>query len=266
MGKSVGWRQLGSRALVYGALKYAAAGVIGWAVTVYGLFASDFNLYEVSQAWRSPLGWGIFFGYAPLYTMAVDGLLFLLPKKPAFLKGCLYALGGYLYFFLHPFGWGPGRLDMGFWIAGTVGAIIALAYGAAEAWLRRRRPRAAVIACMAPLLLWGLTILDYTYTREWQEKSTESGYEASFGYFNGEKRIPVEVPPGETVRLEISIARPTEGGWGFRVEDGKGRLVPTKMLREQQYLLTTPGRFDLVLTGDRWREGEVKICWKKETP
>ncbi|WNQ11941.1 hypothetical protein MJA45_02460 [Paenibacillus aurantius] len=265
MGKSVGWRQLGSRALVYGALKYAAAGVIGWAVTVYGLFASDFNLYEFSQVTRSLIFWGILLGYAPLYTMAVDGLLFLLPKKPALLKSCLYALGGYLYF-LRPFGWGPGWLDTGFWIAGTVGAIIALAYGAAEAWLRSRRLQTKVIAWAAPLLLWGLSSLDYTYTREWQEKSTESGYEASFGYFNGEKRISVEVPPGETVKLELTVARPTEGGWGFRVEDEKGRLVPTKMLREQQYLLTTPGRFDLVLTGDRWREGEVKIRWKKETP
>ncbi|MFD0958227.1 hypothetical protein [Paenibacillus chungangensis] len=248
---------IGLRVIAYVASKLAAAGLVflGFLAIMAG-----FQLYEMSQlAWELPL-WKYIYGYAVLFSVVVDAVLYKYKAGPSkiALTVLLYILGGYVPFLF----WFPGQWLLSLY-AGVFGVACALAFLAISNLFRGLQLYSAAAAL---LLLAGsiyISTTDFTVTRQWTETRTADSYQAEFAYFNGQKGIPVKLEKGQTLSYKIDW-QITGGGYGTHL-DAKGG---THTSAEQDvdawfisYRVDTPSTVRIVVTGDQ-AQGALKVSWE----
>ncbi|MBB6673478.1 hypothetical protein [Cohnella nanjingensis] len=240
----------------YSASKVAAAGLVFWGFLVV---AGGFELYQMSELTRQLPLWGYIYGYAVLFSVLVDAVLYRckINFSKTTLTFLLYVVGGYVPFLV----WSSGQ-----WIfslfAGAYGVACALAFLAAAHLFRRWWPYSTAAAI---LLLAGavyISTADFTVTKHWMGTRTADGYRAEFTYFNGKKEISVDLGMDQTLSYHIDW-QITSGGYGTYLDAEGGTY--TNVMRGGEawvaYRVKKPSTVRIVVTGDR-TQGALTIKWE----
>ncbi|MCU6707984.1 hypothetical protein M6D81_04595 [Paenibacillus sp. J5C_2022] len=247
----------GLRVIGYVASKLAAAGLVF--LGFLGMMAG-FQLYEMSELARQLPLWKYIYGYAVLFSVVVDAMLYKCKAGPSkiALTVLLYILGGYVPFLF----WFPGQWFLSLY-AGVFGVACALAFLAVSHLFRVLRLYSAVAAL---LLLAGsiyISTTDFTVTEQWTETRTADSYQAEFAYFNGQKGIPVKLEKGQTLSYNIDW-QITSGGYGTYLDAKGGTHTSTEQDGEAwliSYRVDMPSTVRIVVTGDQ-AQGALKVEWE----
>ncbi|WP_217557057.1 hypothetical protein [Paenibacillus sp. GbtcB18] len=236
--------------------KLAAAGTL-FTVFVIIIIKTKAGLYQISEAARLPYLWWLVYGYAVIYSILTELILFkFFPKAKVWIRMVVYGAGGFAPFVVLIFD--PVYIA----ISGLIGSVCALFFYAADCLYGRTKIMSAVAALCIPAVLLVFAWGDFTETRQWREVRTDSSYEVSFAYFNGEKAVPIPIKKGETALLTYSWTM-KNGGYGVRFTDVK--QVPGDLPEKNKIRIRVPesGVASLVLTGDH-AEGTFRMEWNAE--
>lgn len=246
-----------SQVAAYVASKLAAAGLVffGFLVIVGG-----FELYQMSELTRQFPLWVYIYGYAVLFSVVVDAVLYKCKAGPSkmVLTVLLYMLGGYIPFLV----WFPPDQWILSLFAGGYGLACALTFLAATHLFRGWWPYSAAAAMLLLAGVVYVSMADFTVTKQWTETRTTDDYRAEFAYFNGQKEIPVELGMGQTLSYHIDW-QVTNGGYGTYL-DTEGGTYTNVMLGDVAwiaYRAKTPSTIRIVVTGDR-AQGALTIEWE----
>ncbi|EGL17877.1 MULTISPECIES: hypothetical protein [Paenibacillus] len=236
--------------------KLAAAGTL-FTIFVIIALADDAGLYQISEAARFPYLWWLVYGYAVMYSILVELILFkFFPQAKVGVRMIVYGAGGFAPFAVFFFN------TLYIAIPGLIGSVCALFFYAADSLYRRTKIMSAVAGLCIPAVLLVFAGGDFTETKQWREIRTHSSYEVSFAYFNGEKAVPVPIKQGETALLTYSWTM-KNGGYGVRFTDVK--QVPGDPPGDNKIRIRAPesGISTLILTGDH-AEGTFRVEWTVE--
>jgi len=198
--------------------------------------------------------WGYIYGYAVLYSAAVDAALRKLKigQVRMALTVLLYVLGGYFPFMI----WFPNQWMLSL-IAGLYGVACALSFLAASHLFRGCLPFSAPAAL---LLLAGAiysTLSDFTVTEQWMETRTAESYRAEFNYFDGRKEIPIKLTKGLTLSYYIDWQITNGCGCGTHLDAARGEYRTVKKNSEGwiSYRAEASSIVRIVVTAERAQGG-----------
>ncbi|CAM4315231.1 hypothetical protein [Paenibacillus tarimensis] len=244
--------------------KIAASGLVFLGLlAVLGGF-DGYNMWKISR--ELPL-WGFIYGYALLFSVAVDALLYKLKKGPSKMAVTvlLYILGGYvplLYWFQSPW-----YMSL---IAGAYGVACALVYLAAAYLFRRWWPYSTAAAILLLAVAIYVSTSDFTVTKQWVETRTADSYYAEFDYFNGKKEIPISLDAGQTLTYQVDWQITNGGGYGMYLDAEDGAIgtyiqEPGSGTEQISYRVERPSTVQIVVTGNR-AQGAVTVTWQITGP
>lgn len=236
--------------------KMAGAGTGMTVLFLWILVTSRIDWYEVSETLSNRHLWLLFFGYGLLVALIVEGVIWKFRIKRREVRPVSYMAAGFLLFFA--FG-----VNVFAVIAGIISAVFAFFFYVGEMAARHSKIYRFVFAFVLPALLLIIAWVDFSVKQGWKENRTEEGYEASFQYFHGEHRIPVELKKGESIAFTINFDADNGGGYGHSFEDVKGRPTGMDELGEDWlgYKAEKDGIYYIVLWGDEV-SGSILIDWE----
>lgn len=197
----------------------------------------------------------IVYVYGIGYSLLVDGAAKLLRLDSAVWRWGLHAIGGYLFFFLFM------RFDI--WLVlsfGTLGALIASIFFAADRFIRRKFWR-LFCAYGAPVLL-GLLLIASPYVPAtkvgWEEQRTDGRLEASYQFFHGKEPIPIRAEQGQTITFSV------DGESGYHVVGPDGELVAMeeRAANELAVEVQESGTYTLTIVGNKSENGHITVVWQ----
>jgi hypothetical protein len=218
-----------------------------------------FDRYDMSEITRQLPVWWFIYGYAVLFSVGVDAVLYKCKAGPAKMAFTilLYMLGGYIPFLF----WFQGQW---FWslFAGLYGVSCALSFLAATHLFRARWPYSAAAALLLLTMALYVSLTDFTVTKQWTETRTADGYRAEFAYFHGHKEIPVKLEAGQTLSYHINW-QVNEGGYGTHLDAKGGTYENVTRGGEPQitYRVNAPSTVQIIITGDR-AQGKLTVVWE----
>ncbi|MFS0722516.1 hypothetical protein [Paenibacillus sp. 1P07SE] len=246
-------------AAAYLCAKLTAAGAVFIALMV---LLAGLDPVALSQLIGQLPFWAIFYGYAVLFSICMDGLMAVWkPKSSLFIRVLLYIVGGYL-----PFLWFFPQQP--FWILfiGLYGVVCALCFYGIDASMRHKWP-ASAIAALALLGAMGyLTLADHTRVEGWSEQREEAAYSAQFDYFHGQKEVAIQLKQGDTLTYRVAFEL-REGGHGYRLDGPGGDPIGMEQLEDGGLRMRAEEDKEVrvILTGDR-ANGTVRVTWEVEPP
>ncbi|WP_413366406.1 hypothetical protein [Lysinibacillus sp. 3P01SB] len=236
--------------------KMAGAGTGMTVLVIWTLVVSEIDWYEVSETLSNRYLWLLFFGYGLLVALLVEGVVWKFRIKRHSIRPIGYMAAGFLLFYV--FG-----INVFAVIAGIISAVFAFLFYMGEMAARHSRSYRIVFAFVLPALFLVIAWIDFSVKQRWEENRTEEGYEATFGYFHGEHRIPVELKKGESVYFTINFEPANDGGYGHSFEDANGQPAGMEELGRDSfgYRAEQNGVYYIVLWGDRFN-GSIAIDWE----
>lgn len=230
---------------------------------VFSIIIVGWNRYELSKLAANSGLLILFFPYAIAFSLIADWLASRAKQGRQFLLVMLYIAGGYLPFLVLSF---RNSEFAFFFIAGTIGMLCSLAHLGLSCWVQRFSFYSIAATVGVAALTVYLVLGDFTVKKGVQESLTNTSYQASFDYFYGEHKVPIDLQEGTTLHYEVFWNEMKNGGYGHYMVDMKGRLVGRTASPDSNVLtLTVPksGQYYFVLTGVRF-EGKVRIEWRIE--
>lgn len=243
------------RALAYLSAKLAAAGIVFLTLM---LLLSRFDIVQVQETMFFMPFWTLFYGYAVLFSMLVDALVYKLHRPYSrLISVLLYAAGGYAPFFLF-FSHEPMLIV----IAGLYGLVCALCFYGIDASLRRRWPHGGIVALVMLAALGWLALADHTRVEGWTEQRSETAFTAQFDLLHGEFPVPIELRRGETLTYKIEF-RIDRGGYGYSLAGPKGQPIGMEQLADGRLQVTADRDMEVqVLIRGRRASGGVMVSWE----
>lgn len=248
-------RSWGSMNIHYLYSKLVGAGFSFFIFIIFLIIQSSLNLYQLSEALTSPWLWAVFYVYGILSSFIIDWIVVKSSwarRWPLF----LHIFAGFIVFFF----------VFGFWItllvAGPIGAIAALLFYIGMKFVSKNKWSALIFAIILPLLLTIVSMTDFTQKKNWVEVRNEKQYEATFSYFNGAHKIPIQLVKGDELSFAVDFYASNDGGWGSRFEDVKGTYLP--MIEHGDLLIYTAdedGEYYIVVGGNRL-SGKLVVEWE----
>lgn len=236
--------------------KIAGAGTGMTVLFLWILVVSRIDWYEVSETLSNGYLWLLVFGYGLLVALVVEGVIWKFQIKRPSVRPISYMGAGFLLFFA--FG-----VNIFAVIAGIISAVFAFLFYIGEMAARHSKFYRLIFAFVLPVLFLVIASVDFSVKRGWEENRTEEGYEATFEYFHGEYRIPVELKKGESIAFTINFDADNGGGNGYSFEDAKGHPTGMEELEGDWlgYEAEKDGVYYIVLWGDQV-SGSILIDWK----
>ncbi len=238
--------------------KLAAASFSFAIFAVYMLFLARFDLYKFTNAFSYTYLIFVFFIYGIICSGLVDLLCFKITRFSKIgIKVGLYALAGIGIFVV------LGGINIFSLFAGSIGAVFALLFYFGTYVAKRSKAFTIGLAAGIPLLFTILLSIDFTVKRNWIEVKELSSFEASFQYFNGEHRIPIEARKGQEIYFTIDLESENGGGHGYHVKNNYGTLQPMEEVHEKKTKMKVKkdGTYFIIVTADDL-EGNFKVEWE----
>lgn len=236
--------------------KIAGAGTGMTVLFLWILFSSRMDWFKVSETLSDYKLWLLFFGYGLLVALLVEGVLWKFQLKRRYIWLFSYMAAGFLLFFA--FG-----VNVFAVIAGIISAVFALFFYIGEMAARHSKLYRFIFAFVLPVSFLVIASIDFSVQHGWEENRTQEGYEATFEYFQGEHRIPVELKKGESVAFTINVDSENGGSYGYSFEDAKGHPTGMDELGGDwlAYEAEQDGIYYIVLRGHQI-SGSILIDWK----
>jgi len=216
---------------------------------------SGFSLFDLSKMLESHWLWMAFYLYAIICSIIIDGLHHIFSNK-LWMTLILYSVFGFLPFifiFIEEIGF--------IIIAGVVGAGAALLYYIGWTVATKNKWSTIVFAFVVPILFIFVLNYDFTTKENWQETYDDNRYEASFSYFSGEHKIPINLEKGDTLSFSISFNAKNDGGWGNHFENKRGDYLPmVENGRSLEYDANKSEEYYIVVSGHRV-SGSFSVDW-----
>lgn len=235
--------------------KLIAAG-FSFTVFVVYLFIAHMNMFEFSHMLKEPLLWLAFYGYGISCSLIIDGILKL--KRVNIKSYILYCFFGFI-----PFIFFDTHLIF-ILIAGSVGVIAAILFFIGIKYITKSKIASILFSIILPLLLIFISTQDFTKQENWNSTRHDSSFEATFSYFNGEYKIPLDLNQGEMISYNVLFHADNAGGWGYHLENKKGDTVGMNEVGNYlEYDVDEDGTYFIVVRGDQLR-GSFTVKWKIE--
>lgn len=147
--------------------------------------------------------------------------------------------------------------------AASIGAIFALLFYLGTYLAKRSKAVTIGLAAGIPILFTILLSIDFTVKRNWIEMKEPTSFEASFQYFNGEHRIPIEARKGQEIYFTIDLENKNGGGHGYHVKNEHGALQPMEELHEKKLKMkvTKNGTYFIIINAEDL-EGSFIVNWE----
>lgn len=247
--------------------KLSAAGFAHFIFVFLLFFINGMTLFEVSEQLGSYWFWGAFYVYGILVSCAIDYLIKIRKHHETWLGTLFFYFGfGFLPFIFMFFPYIAYTI-----LAGLVGAFAAGLFYIGEITVAKRNWSKWVFAIIIPAIMVFIALHDFTKKENWQAHETETSYHATFTYFNGEHRIPIELEKGEVLTFTIDMDSVNGAGYGHHVEDENGHYVGmdtaedkfNHALNKSSITADRAGVYSIVTRGQQMR-GSISVIWSKE--